>query len=557
MPKPRAAPLPPPPRIPRIESVGRPSPELEVADASRPTQPAPPAESETRSAAHFPKSCPQCRGRYPADFRVCPRDATPLEDAPEGEDPLLGTVLAGSYEITRVIGEGGMGRVYEARHQRLHNKRYAVKMLHDELSRQPDVVTRFQREAEAASALEHPNVVAVHDVNRTNAGRPYIVAELLQGEQLGDYLDRVGKISAEQAAQLIRPVCRALGVAHSRGIVHRDVKPENVFLAGDPENVTAKVLDFGISKVGETSGTLTKTGMVMGTPGYIAPEQARGDRVDFRADIYALGAILYRAVTGRKPFEDLDPMAAVTAVLVEEPPRPSSIEPSVPPAFELVIQRAMAKNPADRFASMEDLEVALEAFDTGEAAVEPSVESAEGEQPSAPIGNARTVISKRGNGSSDTLAVVTRNVKLARPTIALFTVTGLLWVLGISIDLLSGVIRLVYDRQLTSAEVNLSMLSAIILTGAVGTPWIKYIRKIWSNTPRAIETALRVRRTILFSAAGYGVAALTIDLLHTVLYRPAEDVASPYWNLVLFAVALLVGVLTWVSGALATVRSGS
>jgi serine/threonine-protein kinase len=528
-----------------------------VADASRPTQPAPPADSEKRSAVHqYPKWCPQCSGRYPADFRVCPRDATPLEDAPEGEDPVVGTVLAESYEIIRVIGEGGMGRVYEARHQRLHNKRYAVKMLHDELARQPDVVTRFQREAEAASALEHPNVVAVYDVNRTELGRPYIVAELLEGEQLGDYLDRVGKVSAEEAAQLIRPVCRALGAAHARGIVHRDVKPENVFLAGDPASATVKVLDFGISKVGETSGTLTKTGMVMGTPGYIAPEQARGDRVDFRADIYALGAILYRAVTGNKPFEDLDPMAAITAVLVDEPPRPSSIDSAIPPAFELVVQRAMSKNPADRYASMEELETALEAFDSSEEPLQPQVQVTPADQ-SLPIGTARTIISKRTNASSDTLAIVTRNVKLARPTIALFTATGLLWVLGISIDLLSGVIRLMYDRQLTPAEVNLSMLSAVILTAAVGTPWIKYIRKIWSNTPRSIETALRLRRTILFSAASYGVAALTVDLLHTALYRPPQDVAAPYWNLVLFAVALTVGVLTWVSGALATVRSSS
>src|SRR5690606_29680281 len=129
---------------------------------------------------------PICGSRYPADFRVCPRDASPLEDAPVDEDPLIGSTLGESYAIVRVIGEGGMGRVYEAHHTRLHKKRYAVKMLHQELARQPEVVTRFQREAEAASALSHPNIVGVYDVNVTRDGRPFIVGELLEGvEQIG------------------------------------------------------------------------------------------------------------------------------------------------------------------------------------------------------------------------------------------------------------------------------------------------------------------------------------------------------------------------------------
>jgi serine/threonine protein kinase len=312
-----------------------------------------------------PRVCPACGGRYPADFRVCPRDATPLEDAPDDEDPLLGQVLAGSYEVLRVIGEGGMGKVYEARHSRLHNKRFAVKVLHGELARQPEVVTRFQREAEAASVLTHPNVVGVFDVNVSQDGAPYIVAELLEGEEFGDYLDRVGKLPVPEAVRVVRQVCRALGAAHAQGIVHRDVKPENVFLVGQGGMV--KVLDFGISKVGDSQG-LTQTGTVMGTPDYMAPEQARGDRVDARADVYALGAILYRALTGRKPFQGLDPMAVLTAVLTEEPPRPSTIESGIPLALELIVQRAMSKNPAERYQSMDDLDRELAAFDTGEGA---------------------------------------------------------------------------------------------------------------------------------------------------------------------------------------------
>src|ERR1700710_1605426 len=140
-------------------------------------------------AAVNPRVCPTCGARYPADFRVCPRDATPLTDAPDDEDPIVGQLLDGSYEVLRVIGEGGMGRVYEARHTRLHTKRFAVKLLHHELARQSEVVTRFQREAEAARVLMHPNGVGVFDANTSADGRPYIVAELLEGEELGKYLE--------------------------------------------------------------------------------------------------------------------------------------------------------------------------------------------------------------------------------------------------------------------------------------------------------------------------------------------------------------------------------
>src|ERR1041384_5287716 len=299
----------------------------------------------------MPKSrrCATCDRRFPAAFKVCPHDATPLEDAPDDEDPMIGDVLGGAYEVVRMVGEGGMGRVYEARHQRLPTKRFAVKMLHPDLARQPDVVTRFQREAEASSVVSHPNVVDVYDVSSSADGRPYIVAELLLGEELGNHLDRAGKMTAAAAAHVVRQVCAALGAAHTAGIVHRDVKPENVFLSGDGTHV--KVLDFGISKVGDNKDGLTKTGTVMGTPDYMAPEQARGDRVDLRADIYAGGAMLYRALTGRKPFEGRDPMATLTAVLTEEPPRPSEIASGIPLPLELVIQRAMAKNRSEEHTS--------------------------------------------------------------------------------------------------------------------------------------------------------------------------------------------------------------
>src|SRR5690606_25260016 len=269
----------------------------------------------------------------------------------------------GTYEIVRLIGEGGMGRVYEARHTRLPNKRYAVKLLHPELARQQDVMARFQREAEAASGLTHPNVVSVVDVDCTSDGTPYIVAELLEGQQLGEFLDQVGRLTPGRAVAVVRQICRALQVAHESGIVHRDMKPENVFLAGEKQQV--KVLDFGISKLADGNSSLTKTGMVMGTPDYMPPEQAKGMHVDHRADIYAVGAILYRALTGRKPFDESDHMATLTAVLVQEPARPRSLNTDIPEGLEVVVQRAMAKDPAERYQSMAEFEADLAAFDDG------------------------------------------------------------------------------------------------------------------------------------------------------------------------------------------------
>ncbi|HEY5958440.1 MAG TPA: serine/threonine-protein kinase, partial [Polyangiaceae bacterium] len=220
-----------------------------------------------------PKLCPQCNARYPKEFRVCPQDATPLEESAE-EDPLIGAVLADTYHIVRLIGEGGMGRVYEALHTRLVNRKLAVKLLHDDMARQAEILTRFEREAEAASTIIHPNVVEVLDVDRLDDGRPYIVCEYLQGEELGALLDRVGTLPVETAVRIVRQICRALMAAHDRNIVHRDMKPENVFLVGDPRAPRVKVIDFGISKQNDGSSKLTRTGMVMGTPAYMAPEQA-------------------------------------------------------------------------------------------------------------------------------------------------------------------------------------------------------------------------------------------------------------------------------------------
>jgi serine/threonine protein kinase len=494
------------------------------------------------------RRCPACDRRFPAAFKVCPHDATPLEDAPDDEDPMIGAVLGGSYEVIRMVGEGGMGRVYEARHQRLTSKRFAVKMLHPDLARQPDVVTRFQREAEASSVLSHPNVVDVFDVSSNVDGRPYIVAELLQGEELGNHLDRVRVMTASAAAHVVRQVCAALGAAHAAGIVHRDVKPENVFLTGGGAHV--KVLDFGISKVGDSKDGLTKTGTVMGTPDYMAPEQARGDRVDARADIYAAGAILYRAVTGKKPFEGLnDPMATLTAVLTQEPPRPTELNPSgVPLALELVIQKAMAKKPAERFQTMAELDAALVPFDDQHQHID--VAPGSGVIDRSAVATAKTVLRQSAaTVQSANMDEAMRSVKLARPGLVFFTGLGGLWLLAGALVTVASAIRLVRSgADLTQSEAIISLVGAL---GALGTPaflWIRHLhREVWPSTPRAIEAQQRLRRTVLYSAATAGIGALIVQLFEVVLKRQGEGVARPGWALTIIGAALLVGVATWVA----------
>ena len=510
-----------------------------------------PRSSQGSLAAVNPRVCPTCGARYPADFRVCPRDATPLTDAPDDEDPLVGHLLDGSYEVLRVIGEGGMGRVYEARHTRLHTKRFAVKLLHHELARQPEVVTRFQREAEAASVLTHPNVVGVYDVNTSADGRPYIVCELLEGEELGSYLERLGKLPAVEAVHIVRQVCHALAAAHAHGIVHRDVKPENVFLAGPA--ATVKVLDFGISKVAETSDGLTKTGTVMGTPDYMAPEQARGDRVDSRADIYAVGAILYRALTGRKPFEGSDPMAILTSVLTQEPERPSTLEPSIPLSLELVVQRTMAKLPSERFATMEALEQALAPFDAPDAqppAVAPQVEGSTEPPGSLFEVAARTLLAAPPRSAHASLEETTRSVRLARPGLVFFTGLGLFWGFVNVVVVAAALVRLVRGADLSTAEVTLSIVGVLATLSSPALMWIRHLRRdVWPSTPRSVEMVMRLRRVVLYSAAAYGLGAVLVQLFEGVVGRNGLGVARPGWSLFVFLIALVVGTLSWVGSS--------
>jgi serine/threonine-protein kinase len=271
----------------------------------------------------------------------------------------------GSYSIVKKIGEGGMGAVYLASHTLL-GRPAAIKVLLPEMSRHPELVTRFFNEARAATSVKHPGIVEIYDFGYHTDGSAYIVMEFLDGESLATRLRRGGLLPEPRATALCRQIAGALGAAHTKGIVHRDLKPDNIFIVRDPDvadGERTKILDFGIAKLStEAQGALkTRTGMVMGTPAYMSPEQCKGlGNVDHRTDLYALGCILHEMVCGRVPFVADSPGEVMAQHIYAPPSAPSSIA-AVSPALEQVILRLIAKEPDHRFRSAEELIAALQA----------------------------------------------------------------------------------------------------------------------------------------------------------------------------------------------------
>lgn len=303
---------------------------------------------------------------------------------PDPVDPLIGQILNDTFQIVRLIGEGGMGRVYEARHRRLPDRRFAIKVLLPEFAQNQEIVARFQREAESASSISHPNVVEVIDIQRTRDGAPYIAAEYLDGEELGSFVEKVGRLGVPFAVGVCRQVCRALAAAHARGVVHRDMKPENVFLLrqqpGEQGVPRIKVIDFGVSRVKDHDIHLTQAGVILGTPSFMAPEQARAEVVDERADIYGVGAVLYNLLTGVRPFDAEDPTRTLILLLTEELTPARQLNPGIPPGLDAVMRRCLSKNKLERYATMNELDAALAPFDPGD----PKNQAAQNAVPAGP-----------------------------------------------------------------------------------------------------------------------------------------------------------------------------
>jgi serine/threonine-protein kinase len=307
--------------------------------------------------------CPKCQSEYGDAIVYCPRDG----------EALLPIILEGRYRLLSPLGAGGMGRVYLAEHVGL-GKRVAVKVLRGELSRDATFARRFELEAIAASQMGHENIVDVTDLGRTPGGELYYVMELLEGASLGSVLLRERYLPLARAVPVLAQVCRALEAAHARGIVHRDVKPQNVMLLmreGRPDFV--KVVDFGISKVSTPQGVkLTEVGAILGTANYMAPEQATGGDVDASADVYSVGVLTYELCTGTLPFQGENTFATMLQHVEAAPEPPSRRRPELglPPELDALVMAALAKNPAAR-PSMVRLRTGLEALLVGPAASEP------------------------------------------------------------------------------------------------------------------------------------------------------------------------------------------
>jgi serine/threonine-protein kinase len=289
--------------------------------------------------------------------------------APAG-DHYVGSTIADRYRVISKLGEGGMGVVYLAEHVFIE-KRVALKVLSEDFARKADLVARFMQEAKAASKIGHENIVDITDFGETASGSVFFAMEYLEGKDLAAHIRDGGAMPFARARFIMNQICRALGAAHGKGIIHRDMKPENVYLVtreGKPDFV--KVLDFGIAKMSsldEGGSRLTRTGMIFGTPEYMSPEQARGDRPDHRVDIYAAGCILYEMLTGDVPFHAETFMGVLTKHMFEAPVPPSQRMPglSIPPAVEAAVMRALEKDRDKRFQTMKELALALEEADGG------------------------------------------------------------------------------------------------------------------------------------------------------------------------------------------------
>src|SRR5689334_19283833 len=282
-------------------------------------------------------------------------DVRPRE--PPGMGLAAGTRL-GPYEIVAPLGAGGMGEVYRARDTRL-GRDVAVKVLPERLASDHDAVARFEREAKAVAALSHPNILAIHDVGQTD-GTAWAVTELLDGSTLRERIEEGGALPFRKCIEYGVQIADGLAAAHERGIVHRDLKPENVFLT--PEG-RVKILDFGLAKsapgpddaqTNSPTVTATDPGTVLGTVGYMAPEQVRGRAADHRSDIFSLGAVLYEMATGKRAFKGDSAVETMNAVLKEDPADISTLR-GVPPDFDRVVRHCMEKSPAERFQSARDV----------------------------------------------------------------------------------------------------------------------------------------------------------------------------------------------------------
>lgn len=307
------------------------------------------------------KVCNQCQRTFEAVFKCCPYDGAELAEFVR--DPLIGTIFADRYEIISRIGKGGMSVVYKARHIFL-NRMVAIKVLKAQLASDVSNARRFRQEAEAASAIRHPNVITVFDFGLSTAGEPYLVMDFLEGQNLNHVIETEGRLSPDRAIDIFLDVVDGLAELHRHGIIHRDLKPSNIMLLQRNGRETACLIDFGIVKVVQPDKIpqrLTRAGEVLGSPCYISPEQAQNLPLDARSDIYSLGCAMYESICGELPFYGDFPWETMMKHVTEpaEPFNVRSPQLRIPEALNAVVMCALEKLPENRFQSMQDLKHGL------------------------------------------------------------------------------------------------------------------------------------------------------------------------------------------------------
>lgn len=299
------------------------------------------------------KVCPTCGTEYPLSERFCPRDGTALR-ATNAQGDLLGSIIAERYHILKKLGEGGMGTVYLAEHVKMGRKA-ALKVMNPGMNQDADAIARFNREAANASRLSHPNICGIYDFGETPDGLIYLAMEFIEGVSLSDLIEKSGALTPARAAAIIHQSADALQVAHDVGIVHRDLKPDNIMItkARDGSDST-KVVDFGIAKASSSDAQkVTKTGLVVGTPEYMSPEQLSGDKLDGRSDIYSLGLVAFNCLTGKLPFPSETAQEAMIMRLTDQPKTLAEMMPdrAWPEQLQAVLDKALTRDANERYAS--------------------------------------------------------------------------------------------------------------------------------------------------------------------------------------------------------------
>ena len=296
------------------------------------------------------RQCPACHKRFDPTIEVCPNDGSRLIPL----NPLLGATIEGKFRIESQLGRGAMGTVYRATQLNLERP-VAMKVMRSDILSNPVAIERFKREALAIARLKHPRIVAIYDYGVAPEVGAYIVMEYLEGRSLNAEVKDRKRIPIEQAVRWMRQVCQAVAVAHNAGVIHRDLKPHNIFLEATDDGPFVKVLDFGLAKLQRTTdqgiGSLTKSGTLVGSPPYMSPEQCEDLPLDAQSDIYSLGCVFYEMVAGRPPFVGSSPIDTLVKHMNEQPKPPSDYAPDVPPAIDAVLLKALSKHKQDRYES--------------------------------------------------------------------------------------------------------------------------------------------------------------------------------------------------------------